>query len=95
MLFYLGFLPICFHITYITVAPIREYSIMKGYKYGLESCTIVPIIFTLPQLFELLTVELKAVHACGSKPSRYSVSFLVIALPISCVKVSSLAAKNI
>lgn len=70
-----------------------EYSIMKGYKYGLESCTIVPMIFTLPQLSVLLTVELKAVHACGSKPSRNSVWFFVKALPISCVKVASLAAR--
>lgn len=67
---------------------------MKGYRYGLESCTIVPIIFTLPQLSVVLgmIVFLRAVSACGRMPSMYSVSLVVMKLPISCVKVSSLAA---
>lgn len=53
--------------------PINEYSTMNGYKYGAESCTIVPMILTRPQL-ELLEVEAEAINACGNSESKLSSS---------------------
>lgn len=46
---------------------------MNGNKYGAESWTIVPIIFTLPQLSELFPVKLNAFNACGKMSSITSV----------------------
>lgn len=49
---------------------------MKGYKYGAESCTIVPIIFTLPQLCGMPWVEFSATKADGKILSSDSASVM-------------------
>lgn len=50
---------------------------MKGYKYGAESCTIVPIILTLPQLCGIPWVLFSAAtRADGKILSRDSASVM-------------------
>lgn len=63
----------------MTTAPISEYSMTKGYKYGAESLTIVPMIFTRPQLVpfivEFTVIEASpatAVRASGKRLSKLS-----------------------
>lgn len=62
----------------------REYSMMNGNKYGAESCTIVPIMLTLPQLkgSTALTVVFVVVlvkftlQACLNISSKNSLPFI-------------------
>lgn len=70
----------------MTAAPMSEYSMMKGKRYGAESCTIVPIMLILPQLSGsmaltvvfVVLVKLEAVHDCLNISSRNSLPFIVL-----------------
>lgn len=55
----------------MTTAPISEYSMMNGYKYGAESCTMVPMMLMRPQLRFVLGLGVPR-SACGNSASRFS-----------------------
>lgn len=66
----------------MTAAPISEYSMMKGNRYGAESCTILPMMLTRPQLKKSLELGSRAVvkllwknRACACGASTMVVAF--------------------
>ena len=62
----------------MTAATINEYSMMKGYRYGAESDTIVPIIGFLPQTVVLSIFAINAAGLRPSKDSNISVALLTV-----------------
>lgn len=62
----------------MTAAPIKEYSMMKGYKYGAESDTIVPIIGFLPHTVVLSMFAISAAGFRASNDSNISVALLAV-----------------
>jgi hypothetical protein len=69
----LGLRPMCLHITYMTAAPIRLYSMINGKRYGAESCTMEPMILTRPQMGAESPVAL-LVRASGNRLPMFSAS---------------------
>lgn len=69
----LGLRPMCLHITYMTAAPIKLYSMINGKRYGAESCTIEPMMLTRPQVGTEPAVPL-LVRASGNRLSMFSIS---------------------
>jgi hypothetical protein len=63
----------CLHITYMTAAPIRLYSMINGKRYGAESCTMEPMILTRPHAGAESPVAL-LVSASGNRLPKYSAS---------------------
>lgn len=49
----------------MTAAPINEYSMMNGNRYGALSCTMVPIIFILSHVAGSISVSFEDIRACG------------------------------
>ena len=69
----LGLRPMCLHITYMTAAPIRLYSMINGKRYGAESCTMEPMILTRPQVGAESPVAL-LLRASGNRLPMFSAS---------------------